>query len=293
MRRNNTTYYQQFKFNVMKKVLFLAVIAASFMACNLTNNEPVEVSNKDKDAAAAISTNAPSMIGQDSKTVAQNLTNAGFVKISKASLPELNSNAPKRVIARMAEQNTDEATFEYYIYGAPKNIESMTEAQAIAAVIESIKSGKAMIQASVAYTDGTVAAVASGFIAPAAKNNATLYTKASDALYKEINKRNSDAVRWEGTIYDKNANATEGGKTYTDHGSFVAGISAFTTMEANESGQTIVSENSTEGLYYEGIWYYPSEEEVEKITIGGIGGIVAFVTGGTIFANQPIETLFK
>ncbi|GEM_PF-3252020 len=271
----------------MKKVLFLSMIAVTFMACNLLKNEPSAVSDTDKKATAVATVNSASMLGNTPEAASKSLTDAGFKKVSSSRLPEF---APQRRDVRRAPQRvTDGATIDYYVYGLPSNIESMSEDEIKAAVFLALKQGKSMVQANVMYSDNKVSAVASAFIAPANKSNVTLYTNASNELYERIRIISSVEKSWEGEITNHNGNSTDQSVSYTDHSSFVSSIAAFTSMDATEYGYVITPESVDDGLYYAGLWYCPSEEEIQQLSKEKV---VAFVTGGTAVANTSMEDYF-
>lgn len=264
----------------MKKILWMAVAALMFVACN--ENGP---SSADKKSANVVSSEAVELLGQDLAKVDKALTDAGYVKTDGGAAAK---TAPARVRALAAKAEAQMAAL--YVYGLPAEIGKMSEAEADACMTKAVQDGKTIAMAYVVSEDGKLAAIQTTMYLKLTSGVNKLYTDVSNKLYDEIPAgaipetpqtempSNFPYSIWAGYVsLDYNSSEEEGEVLETtDHAELVAKIAANKSLMAGEFSYTYTNQEGA-GWMYRTMWVNPTEEEQQEMQ-KEIGAVVAYGT---------------
>ena len=259
----------------MKKILFMAVAALMFVACN--ENGP---SSSDKKCAKVVSSEAVDLIGKDMATVDKALTNAGYVQVEKNVV----HTAPARVRALLKDVA---ASIEQtpYVYGLPANIDKMTEDEYAACFLNALKDGKTVAINVVASLDGKMVGMQTVLYLKLQDNANKLFVDISNSLYDKIpagtiveEPEKVPYSTWYGLVaVDSEVEPT----TMAKHSDYIAKVAAHTEVAAQEMAQIVESE--VKGWVYQVMWINPNEE-TKKEMAEEIGE--AIVYGTFIVGNE-------
>ena len=242
----------------MKKILFMAVAALMFVACN--ENGP---SSADKKCAKVVSSEAVELIGKDMATVDKALTKAGYVQAKEDKA----QGAPARVRA-LVRDTASGMERVMYLYGLPANIDSMTEADAAACLQKALKEGKTVALAYVASVDGKMVGMQTILYMKLQENANKLIVDISNSLYGQIPEgtivdgqpEKLPYAMWYGAVAVDNE---EEPTTMAKHADYTAKIAAHTEVAAREAAQIVESE--VKGWMYQVMWINPNEETKKEM----------------------------
>jgi len=235
----------------MKKILWMAVAAVLFMACDGSKNG-AEMPEKDKQVVDKVTSGMVAQIGKKQADVEAYLDQAGFIKVG-----EEQEIAPKHLQRKHRAPAEVEASSVQvtYVYGITKEEYAMSDQAAIAArQNEILKKGNAIVIVYAMYQNDKLMMVESSVAVAANKKANTFYTGISDKYYDAL-PSTAQSISWQG------ATGAKRDKLYDKHDEYVAEIAAAESITATEMGVAVLDASTYLGYGYLVNFQNPDEDE--------------------------------
>ncbi len=252
-------------FTTLKKILFLAMIAIAFMACE--QNEATVV-KKDQKMLTKASKELIGLMGADKAKAEKAILNAGFVKLEEDEDPDAMlapakyKKSPRKKPASKNYYNVDE--YAIYLYNFPDDMQIDDETELINGIVVGEK--KMVVQMQVGYNEGKMVSAEAMYYMPDDRSETfKLYKNFSNNMYSKIPSKATE-LEWYGYLYSNVIDSA-----YEDRASFVAELSQ---TECGEVEEECSFETSDGSVGYYATMFVPTEEDIAELAEEGLSPFV-------------------
>lgn len=246
----------------MKKVLFFAIVALSFVACKSKNsaNEP-DIVNSDQSLVNKASQNVLDIMGSSKEDAEKAFFKAGFKKVDPPSdfLAPAKHLVKKNVNFDFDDDDLYLSGMDCYVY----NIENFDEEES-KMVDRLIKSKEIAIVFFASFGDNDILANIQGTIIAGAslENVNQLYIDASKNLHSFIN---GMFGTWQGSVVNMNDYAKPVDQ-FTDYKEFCNYVLPLLAVSAEETGAGVLGKSYTRSFAYHLQWDKPDTSDRLSVT---------------------------
>ena len=241
----------------MKKLMYVAMVAFAFMACQPQN--PADLPVQEKKAVEVVTKGGLAMLGGAKADVVKQFTDAGYKQVDANTGNQIRARFPKAQADAMPS-----AEYLSFVYGIDPSA-AKADSLMIAAMRNALLAGTNVITAGVRFSDGKCVYVDASVTAPVTVDGALVYTNGSNDLYA------AKPGVWGGSIRASKGNRIE----YAKHADYIAALKDAKGIEANEEAVGVKGELSY--VYSAWLLVMSEEEEAEMKKEVPQGGMPPYV----------------
>ena len=219
----------------MKKIMYVAMVALAFMACN--QNSP-ELPKDEQKATVLVSDSVFNLINQPLATVHKAMLDAGYKYAEPNKMASLSKKIFKDLITNESRS---------YVMGMdPDSLSSNTGM--MYEMNKAMNAGKNIEMVTVRYMDGECVSVNAQVIVPASFNITEFYLNRTQAMCKILEAMPIKNFSWTGTVGSEDK---EQRTEYLKRDAFAAAVKGKKGIQASEWASNIEIKQVQEGLGYQ------------------------------------------